>query len=317
VKDEFDQAGRLYALFERAFFESEKRVGFNPGTPTVPATELTDRAVAWAEQTASGPRFMWVHYMDVHHPYSPPKPYQLLFRNECIGHREAIKLSRKMLATPTEVTEEELQILIDLYDAEIRYVDAEAYRLIQAVESAWDSDLVTIFTADHGDEFLDHGRFSHHDTLYDELLHVPLFIRDQSAGKTHDDIVELLDISPTICDYANTTAPESWEGTSLRRILDGDSKADRFTVAVSGSTYSYRDDDWKFIERPGDVELYDLQSDPGEASNVVNKYPEIVDSLSRILETYRAQAATTGGDEDNLSIDGKVQDRLEQLGYKI
>jgi arylsulfatase A-like enzyme len=317
VKDEFDQAGIVYALLKRAFFESEKRLGFNPGTPTVPAKELSDRAIAWAEQAVSGPRFMWVHYMDVHHPYSPPRPFQLLFRDECIKHREAIRLRRKMLEKPTEITEDELQILIDLYDAEIRYVDTEAFRLIQAVESAWDSDVVTIFTADHGDEFLDHGRFSHSDTLYDELIHVPLFIRDQSAGKTHDDIVELLDISPTICDYANTTAPESWEGASLRRIPGGDGKADTFTVAVSGSTYSYRDNDWKFIERTDDVELYDLQSDPSEVSNVVDEYPEIVDNLSGILENYRARVATTGGDENDLSIDGKVQDRLEQLGYKI
>jgi arylsulfatase A-like enzyme len=174
---------------------------------------------------------------------------------------------------------------------------------------------VIVFTSDHGDEFLDHGQFSHYGTMYEELLHVPVFIRDTESGGTYDDIVELLDLAPTILEYADAPIPDSYEGVSFRRILDGGSKDKQYAIADSGGSYAYRDDTWKYIERPERVELYEIETDPDEKIDVSEEHPDVVDELSSIIETYREKAATTDEELEEVSVDGEVQDRLEQLGY--
>ncbi len=315
VKDTLNQDGLLYSILERSFAASEEKIGFNPGTPFVPADELTDRAIDRCREMTDDPRFLWVHYMDVHHPYMPPEEHQLAFRDELISERRAVKLRRKMLESPDEISDQELQDLLDLYDGEIRFFDAEVERLLGEIETEWDSEPLVVFTSDHGDEFLDHGQFSHYKTLYDELLHVPMFVRDGKSTGTYDDIVELIDIPPTILEYANVPIPDSYEGASLRTIIDGGTKEKTHTICDSEDTYAYRDNRWKYIERPNDVELYDIQEDPGEQANFSQDHPDVVDELSEIIDAYRQKAATTAEELESVAIDGEVQDRLEQLGY--
>ncbi|ELZ19137.1 sulfatase [Haloterrigena salina JCM 13891] len=74
VKDQLDSDGILYQTLARAFETAEETAGINVGSAYVSADEITDRALEWAESVATdGPRFLWVHYMDVHHPYVPPE----------------------------------------------------------------------------------------------------------------------------------------------------------------------------------------------------------------------------------------------------
>jgi len=125
----------------------------------------------------NGDNFLWIHYMDVHHPYVPPPEHQLPFREEPISERRAIKLRRKLIEYPDTVTDAELSDLIDLYDAEIRYTDAQIDRLLSAINDNWDrSETLVAVTADHGEEFYDHGGVSHSATFYDEVIHVPLVV---------------------------------------------------------------------------------------------------------------------------------------------
>lgn len=315
VKDTLDQDGLLYSILERSFAASEQKIGFNPGTPFVPADELTDRAIDRCREMTEGPRFLWIHYMDVHHPYLPPEEHQLAFREEPISERRAVKLRRKMLESPAAITDQELADLIDLYDGEIRFFDTEVKRLVGEIRAEWDSEPLIAFTSDHGDEFLDHGQFSHYKTLYDELLHVPVFINDGESSGSYEDIVELIDLPPTILEYADVDVPDSYEGVSLRTVIDGTENKKQYAICDGEDTYSYRDDHWKLIERPDDVELYDIRTDPDEQENVSQDHPDVVEELSGIVDSYRQKAAKTDEQLDSVAIDGEVQDRLEQLGY--
>jgi arylsulfatase A-like enzyme len=144
---------------------------------------------------------------------------------------------------------------------------------------------------------------------------VPVFINDGESSGSYEDIVELIDLPPTILEYADVDVPDSYEGVSLRTVIDGTEKEKQYAICDGEDTYSYRDDDWKFIERPDEVELYDIRSDPGEQENVSQDHPDVVEELSAIIDTYRQKAAKTDEQLDSVAIDGEVQDRLEKLGY--
>lgn len=316
VKDTIPSESVLYKTLDSAFAKTEKTAGFNPGTPFVLAEEITDEAIEWSRSVAGeDQRFLWVHYMDVHHPYSPPEKHQLAFRDEPISDRRAVKLRRKMVDEPDAVTDAELADIIDLYDGEIRFVDEQVRRLVEAIRSHWGSDILIAFTSDHGDELNDHGDFAHRDTLYDELTHVPLLIQYGEEQGIHEDIVGLMDLPPTFLDCTGSDLSSSFRGKSLIPIMNGESREQQYAIIDQGETIAYRDSNWKYITGPDRSELYDIENDPDEQTNVVVDHTDVVEEIKEILEEY-PQLRTGNVEEVSAEdVSGEVQDRLEQLGY--
>lgn len=315
VKDNIPEDSSVYKSLETIFAKTQEKAGVDPGTPSLPADEMTDEAISWIQSTNDEPRFLWVHYMDVHHPYTPPEQHQTEFREEPIPKRKAIKLQRKMLDKPESITENGLNDLIDLYDAEIRFVDAEIERLIKSIREHWSSDALIAVTSDHGDEFKDHGGFSHNDTLYDELLHVPLLLEDDTEGTFQEEIVSLLDIPPTFLDYANEEIPAEFQGESLKNIIEGGSRERAYTIADHGTTVGYRDATWKYITGPDREELYNVNKDPGEEKNVHADHPDVIEKIESVLEQYPELGEQSESAVDGDDLNKEVQDQLEQLGY--
>jgi len=321
VKDTLDQNGFLYQFLASAFDTAERRAGINIGAAYDTATEITDRALKFVDETTDGSRFLWVHYMDVHHPYVPPAEYQELFRNEPISETRSIKLRRKMIQEPEEVTDDELEDIIDLYDAEIRYTDHEIGRLIDGVTDAWDEEPVTIITADHGEEFLEHGHFSHYTTFYHEVMQVPLFLGGVSGSGQHDEIVGLQDVPATLIDYAGLDKPETFQGWSLKRLVDGEEWPREYVIGdwsdrEGEERFGYCDDNWKFIRRDSGEELYYLPDDPGEHDNVIGEYPEVIQRLGAKIDEHERAIANTTDEQVTVDMDEDVKDRLRDLGYK-
>lgn len=315
VKDTFDESATVFKILKSIYDLSERTVGFNPGTPFVRAEELTDRALEWAQSADTDPRFLWIHYMDVHHPYAPPEPYQLAFRDEPVSDRRAIQLRRKMLEEPEDITDTELQTLIDLYDGEIKYFDHHVGRLVSGIRDQWGDETIIGFTSDHGDEFLDHGMFSHYDTFYDELIHVPLLFNTGDGGGEHNELVELLDLAPTLLDYANIPRPDGFLGSSLRSVFE-DAEWDKEGVCVEAATgRAFRTHDWKYVHTNTDERLFDLTADPDEQNNVLDKHPDRVEEFDERLEQYEQYEQETNRTVDAVEIDGQTKDRLEDLGY--
>jgi len=322
VKDRLDEDGRIYGFLASMFDQAERHAGLNVGSAYDAADETTDRALAWAREVAGdGPRFMWVHYMDVHHPYVPPADHQRAFRDDPIRESRSIKLRRKMIEEPEAVTDDELSDIVDLYDAEIRFTDAEIGRLLDGVREAWDSAPVVSVTADHGEEFLDHGRFSHYATFYDEVLHVPLVVDGVPGSGRHDELVGLQDVPATLVDYAGVETPAVFDGYSLRPLVEGGSWPREYVIGDWGNRedeqrFAYRDDEWKLIRRASGGELYHLPSDPEENENVVSERPDVAHRLGAVLDEHREAVERTAGKLVEVDMDEDVKARLRDLGYR-
>ena len=310
----------VFPVLKEAYDFVESSSGVNVGSSHVPAPDLTEMAVDWIESTdPDRPSFLWVHYMDVHHPFLPPEEYQRLFRDEVIEPRDAIKRRRKLLEAPEDVTEAELETMLDLYDAEIRHTDDQVHRLVEAANERWD-DVLTLLTSDHGEHFLERGYFSGAQP-YDVKLHVPLFVHGWDDDGEYEELVGLTDVPPTLLDHAGLEIPETYQGYSLRDVVFRD-RWDRTEVigawGMEDTRYVYRDDRWKYIEwDDGERELYDVTTDPEEKANVVDEEAnaEVVERLGNRMDAHRRDIRRTDTGVGSVQRDEDVRERLRRLGY--
>jgi len=145
--------------------------------------ELTDRALEWFSGT-DGKRFLWLHYMDTHHPYRAPSEIQQRFGQE-LSPSEVKRLGQKARNSGADVTDEDVSKLEYIYDCSVRFVDEQIGRLVDHLRHRGSlSDSMIIVTADHGEEFGEHGKYGHAAELWDTLLRVPLIVYHPSLGST-------------------------------------------------------------------------------------------------------------------------------------
>ncbi|AQL41259.1 sulfatase [Halorientalis sp. IM1011] len=325
VKDNLDSDGLVYRILEKLYQGTERAAGVDVGSYYVSAEDITDRALEWVDAQGDRPTFLWVHYMDPHHPYSPPEEHQMF---SDISRREGVRLRPKMMENDEDITEEELQTLIDLYDGEIRYTDAQIGRLLSTLEDEWD-DWTAIVTADHGEEFRDHGEFFHQNRFYDEVMHVPLIVYDGDSSGTHDEMVGLMDVAPTAATLAGVeTLPENFYGYPLDPLLDGRSEdweregvlGSWYDVPTGTERFAYRTTDWKYIRDyvHDNEELYDLQADPDEQSNLLDDDPEpdVLDEMRRVVDDLEEDIEATDTEVESVEMDDEIKERLRNLGYQ-
>jgi hypothetical protein len=200
---------------------------------TEPAGKVADLAIQWLRAQAAPRFFLFLHFWDVHYDYLPPVPYDTMFDPDYRGtvssadflHNPAI---HKGMAT------QDLAHILALYDGEIRWVDDQISRVLAVLqELGLENSTLVVVTADHGDEFFEHGHKGHQRTLYREVLHVPLILKGPGVprGRTFDLPVGLVDVMPTILDLVHVTQPADMDGRSLlpffvgatdeNRVLDG------------------------------------------------------------------------------------------------
>lgn len=327
LKQNLDNDGVVYNTLQYLYDRTEEQAGLDIGQTYKDAEEITDRAVEWLGEMSDDDVFLWAHYMDVHHPYVPhEREFEELGLGTPPGEREAVKLRRKMLERPAAVTDEELETLVALYDAEIRYCDRHVERLYEAIEDTLGLDeTVVVFTADHGEEFGDHGGFSHNPSMYDEVLHVPFVVTggdgtgvDASPGRERVD-VELLDTAPTVCALGGVTPPEGYRGRSVLDRTETGEAARTISETTMGDDYklSLRADGWKYIwDRDAETtELYDLEADPGEHENVVDAEPERADGMREELVEHISLVRETNEELPEIAMDSETERRLKDLGY--
>ena len=179
--------------------------------------------------------------------------------------------------SPTETS-----TLIDLYDANIRYVDDNIGILLDNLGNNLENTII-IITADHGDAFGEHGALGHSSTLYDELLHVPLIIAGDGikAGAVVKEPVELVDLAPTITDLAGIGDVKVFHGRNLLPVIEGTQRITKGIISVrlmpesQQRIISYRTTSWKYIRTESmdnintrSEEIYDLKKDSRESHNL-------------------------------------------------
>ncbi len=191
------------------------------------------RALAQIDQRDNHrPLFLWFHLMEPHSPYTPPDRLRRLFP------AEEPPLNVPAGTIPPWVVVDgstDAHLYSALYDAEIRSADEALGTFFDGLKqrNLWNRSIVML-TADHGEEFYDHGGFEHNRTLYEEMLHVPLIVRAPGlqAGRL-DAQLEEVDILPTLVARAGGQVPAGLSGADVWPVLSRRRRAE--AVCVCGA----------------------------------------------------------------------------------
>lgn len=206
---------------------------FGAGRAERPASETTDRALAWLAGAPDQPLFLWVHYYDPHYPYTPPEPFRTRFANQP-------------------------------YLGEVAAMDEQLGRLIAAFEKKGPAAVIVL--ADHGEGLGDHGEQQHGNLLYQATMHVPLVIAGPGlAAGVSDEAVTTRRVFHTILDWAGIDATNSLRkpasevvmGEAMKPFLDYGWQPQ--VMAVEGNTKTIL---------AGRTEVYDVVADPGETRDL-------------------------------------------------
>lgn len=289
------------------------------------ATEVTDRSIEWIRRVKDRPFFLFVHYMDVHHPYVPPDEYERMFDSSGsdINPWLLFEKTAAMVRNPPvlRLPDAELRRLVDLYDGCIRHTDDEIGRLLQELDSfETDRETIVFVTADHGDEFLEHGSLYHNNLVIEPLIRVPMIVGRYPApeeGSRIQGLVRHVDVLPTIAQLIGVEVPEDIHGASFAPLLEGKpAPVGDYTIAEGDFCTSVNKDGWKmmYVDTTGVYSLYFLADDPPGRVDVSGRYPGKAAELRAILDEYLAEVAELEqGEDQKLSED--VIRQLRALGY--
>jgi len=301
------------------------RIG-NLQIPT--ATAVTDRALVELGRAPGEPFFLFVHYMDVHHPYLPPARSEGLFRSSGASALEAPALWKRYWPVFKELPSEkeiiapaDLRRFSDLYDGCIRYVDGEIGRLLDGLRArGLDRNTLVVVSADHGDEFMEHGNMLHLSSfLYDELTHVPLLIHwpGQTEGRRTGMQVQLIDVMPTLLAACDLPACPGTQGRSLLPLLRSDAGwSDAPVYNQSYACVAVRTPSRKLmVDLPNDQTYsFRLDLDPREQVNVYGQDPGC-DSLGTLLEGFMRRAMFLPPGMRPTELDARTREVLRSIGY--
>lgn len=312
------------------------------------AKRTTEWITDWlCDRTDDDPFFLLVNYLEPHLEYRPPRRIAEEYLPDDVTYHEAMNVPQRpwdYLAGNVTLSDRDFRILRGLYRAEIAYLDEQLADLRAAlVEAGEFEDTVFVVTADHGENVGDHGLMDHQYCLYDTLVHVPLVLHGGPFTDREDvtDLVSLTDLAPTLLDVADIDAPdarESFTGCSFHPAAEQPSR--EFVVSeymapqpsmealehhledVPDRVYRYdrslraiRTEEYKLVRgSDGARELYDLDADPGETTDVAAQRPGTVDTLGTKLDEWLAatERATASG---SVTIDDERKAQLERLGY--
>ena len=299
------------------------------------------------------PYFLWLHYLDPHHPYAPPGEWRDRFQEDELwdGERKIEIFDsprRQMLGIGQQQVidgRDEMAFYVARYDAEISYVDSEIGRILELLgERGLMEKTLTAFTSDHGESlgdhhyYFDHGRFGFEDSARVPLiLHYPGVI--EIGVDPHP--VQLLDLAPTFLDFAGIELEDGrWaQGRSLVPRLFGQEDAEG-SLAYLEAGYEMdhrwqkivRDRRFKLVLSRGQSEqrwiggvgvpltLFDLQDDPDESENAAERFPDDFARLEKQLwqwtkaEPFDALLDPPGCGEET-ETDPETIKQLEALGY--
>lgn len=328
VTSAFGRDSRIYDLLRPVYYflltATDER-------PYAPADQINEQFFTWLDnRDSSNPFFSWVHYMDVHYPFYQDEDRIAEVGSDPIPARTQRRVNRLMNESPEQLSNSEADILTTLYDAETRFADEQVGRLLDGLRQRdLYEDTIVVITSDHGEALGEHGAFGHYNAPYEELFRVPLVIRVPGIDSySISEQVGLVEIAPTILDYLDepttTTNDTPFSGTSLRQLIEGDGEwPGRRHIIGHGDPLGLRTERWKYVwwsrdeDTPLDVELFDLQADPGETEDVSDEYPEVVSEFDEYLASHVEHAAMTDHDvETDDSVDEDIATQLEALGYK-
>lgn len=287
------------------------------------------RMLQWLLNNSGVPFFAWIHAWDIHFPYMDRPPYNRMFtskRAEIVldaATRYRVNQGERRLAPA------ELGFLEGMYDGAIKYVDDLIEQFVKELEclGLLDNTILAI-TADHGEAFLEHGFVEHTECLYGEVLQVPLILigRGMEAGHRISPQVRLIDVMPTLLEFAGLSPQADIQGVSLLPWVSGVVRNDLVAASETergGGQVAISDGRYKLIHHrvDGRNELYDLSADPKEKRDVSRSDPENLAKMHDLLDSwereakFRAAQYWSDGAAENAEMSVEVVGRLKDLGY--
>jgi arylsulfatase A-like enzyme/Tfp pilus assembly protein PilF len=262
-----------------------------------PGNEVVDQVLPWVEQAKGQPFFAWVHLYDAHSPYRPPEPFATKYQ----GHP---------------------------YNGEIAFADSQVGRLLAKLEAlgVYDQTVVMIL-GDHGESLGDHGEQSHGFFVYNSTTHVPFAIRaplPSAKGRRVADPVRSVDVMPTALDLLGIAPPAGISGASLAPLMTGKVRElglDAYSEAMYplhhygwSDLHALRAGRYKIIDAPR-PELYDMDRDPTEATNVYGERRQLGDTMIAQLRALEGTFSKTQAALPAADVDPEARQRLAALGY--
>jgi arylsulfatase A-like enzyme len=355
-----------FSNLHQGFQEVHEAASLEERRSSKTTAELVNRLIPWLERHRDAPFFVVLHVLDPHDPYRPKPPYDTLWADgdRAEEHEARTREVRAAIADPLlqvfgmpsreEVAaagfdpDDYIGYETDWYDGAIRGMDDALAKLMAFLgESGLDRRTVIAFTSDHGEEFFDHGRMFHGQSLYGELTNVPLILWGPGripAGAVVRTPVQTVDVMPTLLDLSGLQVPEEAQGRSLTPLMEAvaaglpePASAARPVFSTRAATqdlfgppprakeaYSVILDGWKLIhnvrgvEGDPEFELYDHAADPLDLNDVAPDHPEVVERLAGVLTRWRKSAEAERLPLDHeaaSSLTGAELERLRSLGY--
>jgi len=257
---------------------------------------------------AEKPFFAWVHFFDVHQPYTPPPPYDTVFAGDYRGalrppagaaspearerwfqeHVEPAMNARMVARAPLDAAD--AKYLVALYDGGVRATDERVGRMVAALEKAGlAGDTLVIVTADHGEELGQHNAFWFHgNSVHEPVLHIPLIVKGPGvrAGRC-DALIQNVDVMPTLLEWLGAAAPAASDGVSFAALLREERSAAPRAVAWSewqDLILGARTAERRFVFNPRGAHpkkppYFSVPDDPGYFVDCAELYDVVADPL--------------------------------------
>jgi len=266
-----------------------------------PGNEVVDLALKWMDGVTGQRFFSWLHLYDPHAPYESPEPYRSQFKGRP-------------------------------YQGAIAFTDAQVGRVLTFLKDRGLADrTIVIVSGDHGESLGEHGEETHGFFVYESSMRVPMIIHapfSNMAGRRVAQPVRVVDILPTVLDLLQMPVPDDLAGVSLAPLLAGALEMPNGVAMESYAEAMYplhhygwseltatRSDRYKLIDAPR-PELYDLERDPGERTNIFEERRSVGDAMLRNLRDRKAaMAARAPAAPKNQDVDPETRARLAALGY--
>lgn len=324
VKTIYDELYFQYCQRRAAHADSVEQL-----RPYRAADDIVGQACTWLKSIGDTPFFLWLHLMDPHWPYYPPVQALELMGRKGISASDMRYLNswwNRSDLGPARLSSHRDDV-IALYDAGIRWVDVQIEHLIQALRGSdkW-NDCIFALTADHGEEFLDHGGRFHPPGVMEELIHVPLLLRVPGAPKkpVANSPFSLLHLAPTLLAAAELPSPAEFRGSSYWDQIREGENFDGLAISecIAGCTnpslmenrmkprrLSVRSSRFKLVLRfdVPDEQLFDLVSDPGEQAPLGQTAQKAV--RRELLEAAHRHLRNSSGGADQKAV---VRARLRE-----
>ncbi|WP_324759655.1 sulfatase-like hydrolase/transferase [Haloarcula sp. GH36] len=316
-----------YRRFQRSTYDEPPRQ-----KPVADAERVTDEAIDYLGDVDE-PCYLWIHYMDVHRPYLPGSADD--WTNEFQTYVNAVDESVSFEAA----NEQWYEAYTALYKACIRYVDDHLARLHDSLASL-DRETAVVLTADHGEEFREHGGTDHNAKLYDVLIHVPLIVSQTGDDGVKDPVTKLfshVDLLPTVYSQVvhDTSVPDTIDGQDIyaepRKAVIAETLRTASSPEHEDHVGRHLGTDYKriaarshgekliYYEDESAWQLYDLNADPVEQQNLIDQREPVqlrerVLNRERTIETQFEHSDRSRGNAEQPEI---IRDRLDDLGYTV